>query len=391
MLLIAVSGVSFMVLTAWMHPRVTTFIDRRLTLAHLHPHPAAPPGRAVTTTRARRPPPRHTAPDTPEEILESLLRDVRAGVHPRDALIAVARRAFPDDSHHNGFNPHAVTTMPEFLELCADHARSTDRHAHAEMFRIVRGCLVTGAIVPAAVENAIVVVRTRAMLHAELRTATSQATLTVRILSLLPFGALLAMAIFSSGFRHTVTMPVTLVVIVIGVGVNRVGAWWTRMLVRRAVSMPEDDITALTEHLAVSLHAGVGITEALVEAHSLSPTAAEVSNALAHGHRMEDALALLPATASAMRLTHTLRTANRDGLPVAATVHQLVNDAHDARRRHVEASIRRLPTALAFPVVLCTLPSFLLITVAPMMLGALGQLAPLVSPRNVPFVPQGVS
>ena len=58
----------------------------------------------------------------------------------------------------------------------------------------------------------------------------------------------------------------------------------------------------------------------------------------------------------------------RDGTPLLSTLDRLSAEARAARRRHVEVRARRLPVALLFPLVLCTLPAFALLTVVPLLL-----------------------
>lgn len=266
--------------------------------------------------------------------------------------------------------------LAEVMTTCAARAGSVGDDTVREMFVLLRGCLVDGVFVPASLEHVQSLLRTREMLHSELRTATAQAVLTGRILAALPFGALAAMAMVSPGLRAMLFSGPATAIIVVGVAVNRFGSWWTRVLVQRALGSPLDPAVSLTEHMAVSLRAGRGIVESLRAAREVSPEAAEVSLALDDGRRLEDALAILPRTSVSLRLEHTLLAAHRDGLPIAAAVHQLVADAHDARRHTIESALRRLPVRLAFPTVLSTLPSFLLITIAPMLMATLGGVAP---------------
>ena len=49
-------------------------------------------------------------------------------------------------------------------------------------------------------------------------------------------------------------------------------------------------------------------------------------------------------------------------------------DANASRRRQGEAAARRLPVRLSFPLVTCTLPSFVLLAIAPAILGAVSSL-----------------
>ena len=73
-------------------------------------------------------------------------------------------------------------------------------------------------------------------------------------------------------------------------------------------------------------------------------------------------------------LAAAIATADRDGLPLAPVLDRLAADARAARRRSGEAAARRLPVQLSFPLVVCTLPSFVLLAIAPAVLGALSTL-----------------
>ncbi len=64
----------------------------------------------------------------------------------------------------------------------------------------------------------------------------------------------------------------------------------------------------------------------------------------------------------------------RYGLPTVHLVQQLSNETRALRRRHDEAAARSLPVKLSFPLVMCTLPSFVLLAIAPAVLAALSSL-----------------
>ncbi|MFM7686074.1 MAG: type II secretion system F family protein [Actinomycetota bacterium] len=91
------------------------------------------------------------------------------------------------------------------------------------------------------------------------------------------------------------------------------------------------------------------------------------------GERFADALAALPEALGdrAHELADAFATADRDGLPIAPVLERLAVQARHDRRRRAEARARQLPVRLAFPLVLCTLPSFVLLAVAPLLLAAL--------------------
>ena len=69
-----------------------------------------------------------------------------------------------------------------------------------------------------------------------------------------------------------------------------------------------------------------------------------------------------------------MSAAVRDGLPLPPVLDRLTDEATTSRRRQGEAAARRLPVRLSFPLVVCTLPSFVLLAIAPAVLGALSTL-----------------
>ena len=69
-----------------------------------------------------------------------------------------------------------------------------------------------------------------------------------------------------------------------------------------------------------------------------------------------------------------LATADRYGLSLAPVLDRLADDIRAERRRRAEAQARTLPVKLAFPLVMCTLPSFVLLAIVPALLGAVSTL-----------------
>jgi tight adherence protein C len=145
-----------------------------------------------------------------------------------------------------------------------------------------------------------------------------------------------------------------------------------------AAAAIEEAMPAAIELLVVCLHAGLTPTQALGELARdgpapVRPAFAAVERRLHRGTGFADALAELTARtgASALALVTALSTAVRDGLPLAPVLDRLSDDAHARRRRAGEAAARRLPVRLSFPLVACTLPSFVLLSIAPAVLGAL--------------------
>ena len=69
-----------------------------------------------------------------------------------------------------------------------------------------------------------------------------------------------------------------------------------------------------------------------------------------------------------------LGAADRYGLPLAPALDRLAAEARLARRQQAEAAARELPVRLAAPLVLCTLPSFVLLASVPLLIGTVSSL-----------------
>jgi tight adherence protein B len=73
-------------------------------------------------------------------------------------------------------------------------------------------------------------------------------------------------------------------------------------------------------------------------------------------------------------LVRALRDHERDGTPLLAALEAAAATLRHERRRHAEAAARRAPVALLFPLVLCVLPAFVLLTVVPLLVTAMSSL-----------------
>jgi tight adherence protein C len=103
---------------------------------------------------------------------------------------------------------------------------------------------------------------------------------------------------------------------------------------------------------------------------------AQVITRCDQGERFADALGELPLRLGerAHTLVDGLAAADRDGLPLAPVLDRLASEARLQRRRRADTAARQLPVRLSLPLVLCTLPAFVLLAVAPLLLAALSSL-----------------
>jgi tight adherence protein C len=125
---------------------------------------------------------------------------------------------------------------------------------------------------------------------------------------------------------------------------------------------------------------GAGFTPALAvrELALLAPAPfadafAEVERRTGRGQRLADALhALLEQLGEPARvLVATVSSAERYGNPLGPALESLAHDARRERQRAAEEAARTLPVKLCFPLVCCTLPAFVLLTIAPLVAGAI--------------------
>lgn len=138
------------------------------------------------------------------------------------------------------------------------------------------------------------------------------------------------------------------------------------------------DLPEVAEVLALAVEAGltVGAAIAIAVEHLDGPLVDDLAIAtreVAVGRRLADALDRSAARLGddARPLVVVLADSERAGVAVAPTLRRLAADARDRRRRDAEEAARRLPVKLLFPLVGCVLPAFVLLTVVPVVAGAL--------------------
>lgn len=135
------------------------------------------------------------------------------------------------------------------------------------------------------------------------------------------------------------------------------------------------------EMLILVVHAGMTPHQAIVLLGDRAPTPTrpalrEVRRRISRGATLADALAALPELLGpvATSVADTLAMAERYGNPIGQALEQLALDVRERRRRTSEAEARTLPIRMAFPLVCCTLPSFVLVAIVPAVLAALASL-----------------
>jgi tight adherence protein C len=158
-----------------------------------------------------------------------------------------------------------------------------------------------------------------------------------------------------------------------------------RLAPMRAARRRRDDIERelpeAMDLLVLSVRAGLTPFQAVRElAASSEPLVgdafAEVVRRTERGQPFADALAALPERLgpSAAALADVIATSDRHGLALGPVLDQLTIEIRAARRQLDQAAARKLPVRLSFPLVTCTLPSFVLLAIAPAVIAALSSL-----------------
>jgi tight adherence protein C len=156
------------------------------------------------------------------------------------------------------------------------------------------------------------------------------------------------------------------------------GAWRARSRRRRQADLVRRALPEVVDLFVVAIGAGLTVPLALREVGPLAPSPfgaaieATVSE-IGLGMRTADALESFP-----LRLGETVRplsaalmASERYGVPLGAALERLADEVRRDRRRHAEAAARRVPVKLLFPLVFCSLPALALLSVAPLIAGAL--------------------
>lgn len=133
--------------------------------------------------------------------------------------------------------------------------------------------------------------------------------------------------------------------------------------------------------LVLSVRAGLTPYQAVCDlatcgVQAIGDAFGEVVRRTERGQPFADALNALPDRLGiqASGLADVIATSDRHGLPLGPVLDQLTAEVRATRRRLDQADARKLPVRLSFPLVVCTLPSFVLLAIAPAVIAALSSL-----------------
>jgi tight adherence protein C len=181
-----------------------------------------------------------------------------------------------------------------------------------------------------------------------------------------------------------IASPVGVACLLTGLALDAIGAWWMRVIVH-AAARDRDTVRAqhadVVDLFVLAVGAGLNLRLAVHAVARRAPDAwfgalESVASQVERGQTVGDALDSLPdALGPAARpLARALAGADHYGTPLLPGLERLAADARVERRHRAAEAARRVPVRLLFPLVLCVLPAFGLLTVAPLLAGALDAL-----------------
>ncbi|MGY6499885.1 MAG: type II secretion system F family protein [Acidimicrobiales bacterium] len=139
-----------------------------------------------------------------------------------------------------------------------------------------------------------------------------------------------------------------------------------------------DELPDVVDLLALATASGltVPLAVAVVAEHGQGRLAAElgrVGHQARLGTGLADALDEIPRRLGepVRPVTRVLASSVRDGTSLVAALERVAADVRTERRRAAEERARKVSVRLLFPLVSCVLPAFALLTVVPLLAGAL--------------------
>ena len=152
-------------------------------------------------------------------------------------------------------------------------------------------------------------------------------------------------------------------------------------LQRKTTAVATAQLSSATDMLSVLLLSGMTTPQALQQLHHYldEPCRAvffDCGQLLSHGSRFHDVVRQLSSTfgSPAFALCEALLASERDGIAVGPLLERLSAVTRQQRRQELDAAARQLPVRMAIPLVICVLPSFVLLGVVPLFVGSLSGL-----------------
>jgi len=325
--------------------------------------------RAERRRRTRRGSAARSTPTTPASaVAETVLRLavlLQAGVSPARAWEHLADAGDPAASR-------VVSALETRMPL-PEAVATAGGAAWREVAVACQVALVVGAPLAECLRGLAVALRDAQESADDVRVALAEPAGTARLMSWLPLVAVgLGAALGFDTFGTLFTDPLGIACLAGGVALIVVAQRWTRRLVRGAQT-PEGVPGLDAELIAIALSGGVSIDRArsVVRAARQSRGSHDPE-----GSKVDATAPLEPADVrEAVEVDAVLALSRTAGVPAVELLR--ASAAHARHRARVEGRLRaaRLSSRLLLPLGVCTLPAFLLLGVAPMLLSVMSTMS----------------
>lgn len=303
-------------------------------------------------------------------------------------------QAFADLARSGGPWSDGARTLVAEVQAGEPVQVATDRWAgaaseDADVQRLVADALAiasrSGASLARALASVAATARERAELEREVRALAAQARASAAVLVVTPIGFALLLAAVDVRVRGFFTsFPQGPACIGLGLALDALGGGWMRRSVTRVGARRGrgGEVPELIDLFLLAAAAGHGPAAALdVVAErapeGVGPVVGAARERLHRGLPLAEAFEHLRTDLGpeADGLVSSLTQAHVTGAPLLPLLEAAARAARDRRHRGVQEAARRLPVALLFPLVACTLPAAVLLAVVPVLAVSLRSLS----------------
>jgi len=286
-------------------------------------------------------------------VCERLAGLARSGFSVRGALVELRDRIESDRGDLCAVARRARLGAP--IDRCLEPLAPEFGEALPELRACLSAAAMSGANWAEALDKLGNSISDRAALRRSADVAGAGAKLSARVIAALP------LLMLPAGLRQ-VTDGVVAGSIFLGLCIGVVGYRW---LVRVIPAPPPDDAGAVVaDEVAASLDLGSSLDEALGDALERRAALRRAARRAALGMPWSAALSIdLPPVAAA------IADAETTGTPVAESLRRTAASVRRDARLRFQREVQRAPVKMVLPLVSCCLPSFVLITIVPLLRG----------------------
>lgn len=293
------------------------------------------------------------------QALRSLATVLRVGAHPRSAIAGWHRDA-PREMRPS------LGRLGRRLRLGEETGRALECIGERDDSKMLAAAVAfharLGGDVAATVEAIAARVEARRTATEDGRSSGAGMRLSARLVAALPLAFLPLLPLQ----RAPLFDAAGIATLALGIALAAAGMVWIARLVPRAPDAdPAGDAADL---LAAALRGGVGLPQALDVVAEITPTLERAHRLSRLGLRWSEALRRSGEEGPAW-LGATIEVAQREGAPLAGALQEFAARRKVDRARTHRTGVLRAPVLMVLPLVLCVLPSFLLLAIVPFIRG----------------------